>query len=184
MLLHLPSPWSILFAIGVFLLAAAAILTLKGHPHPPRKSATPSQRKARLPEIQPAGSEQSPRPTSPVSDKKSTSSQAGGSQLSQALQRRLDQGVSLRKHIPAMPGMVSMVHPTTTLADVETWVRRTKAILRPTPQLLAEFNYKPPRALLDHLLVTNSLEPAYKKELDRRIANLGEIITQLRDQDR
>lgn len=83
--------------------------------------------------------------------------------MSRLLQRRLDQGVSLRKNIPAMPGIVSPTQPTTTQADVETWTRRTKALLEPTPKLLAEFNYKPPWALLDGLLATNPLEPAYKK---------------------
>jgi len=137
---------------------------------------------------QPRASAAPPRIARPAAASESRVSKASGDsaagELSRLLQRRLDQGVSLRKNIPAMPGMVSPTQPMTTQADVETWARRTKALLEPTPKLLAEFNYKPPRALLDGLLATNPLEPAYKKTLDQQIANLGEIITQLREQGR
>lgn len=183
--LHLPSPWSFVFAAGIFLLAVAAILSLLTRWHAEPKGASPRQATGKSWTGQPPASAPAPRASrAAVSEKRVSETSGEGGQLSRLLQRRLDQGVSLRKNIPAMPGMVSLTKPTTTPADVEAWTRRTKVLLEPTPKLLAEFNYKPPRALLDGFLATNPLEPAYKKALDQRIANLGEIITQLREQGR
>jgi len=80
--------------------------------------------------------------------------------------------------------MVRLDRPTTTAADVETWIRRTRVLLEPTPELLAEFNYKPPQSLLGGLVGVHPLEPNYKAGLDQKIANLGEIIIHLRTQGR
>ncbi|HVY78534.1 MAG TPA: hypothetical protein VG898_08525 [Solirubrobacterales bacterium] len=184
--IHLSPPWSFVLGAGVFLLSAAAILSQFN-----RRRTEPTGEDSR----QATGKSWTGQPPANVtppnvarsaaaSEKRASKSTGEGGELSRLLQRRLDQGVSLRKNIPAMPGMVSPTRPTTTQADVETWARRTKALLEPTPKLLAEFNYKPPRALLDGLLATNPLEPAYKKTLDQQIANLGEIIIQLREQGR
>jgi hypothetical protein len=185
-LLHLSPPWSFVLAAGVFLLSAAAILSQFNRRQTESKGGGSRQATGKSWTGQPPACVAPPRiarPAAAVEGRVSKTSGEGG-ELSRLLQRRLDQGVSLRKNIPAMPGMVSPTRPTATQADVETWARRTKALLEPTPKLLAEFNYKPPRALLDGLLVSNPLEPAYKKTLDQQIANLGEIITQLREQGR
>ncbi len=185
-LLHLSPPWSFVLGAGVFLLSAAAILSRFNRRHTEPIAGDSRQATDKSWTGQPPASAAPPRIAHPAATVerrgKKTSNEEG--ELSRLLQSRLDQGVSLRKNIPAMPGMVSLTHPTTTRADVETWARRTRVLLEPTPKLLAEFNYKPPRALLDGLLGTNSLEPAYKKALDQQIANLGEIITQLREQGR
>lgn len=183
-LLHLSPPWSFVLGAGVFLLSAAAILSQFNRRHTESiaegsRQATGKSWTGQPPRLPPG----SPAPQ-PTVERRVSKTNGEGGELSRLLQRRLDQGVSLRKNIPAMPGMVSPTQPTTTQADVETWARRTKALLEPTPKLLAEFNYKPPRALLDGFLATNPLEPAYKKTLDQQIANLGEIITQLREQGR
>jgi hypothetical protein len=183
--LQLPAPWSIVLALSVFLLVAAAILTFLTHRRRTSRGAT-TQTTAR------SWTGQPPVPAPPPQVGPSTGPAKGGDaktrseggELSRLLQRRLDQAVALRKNIPAFPGMVSPLHPTTTQADVETWARRTSVALESTPKLLAEFNYRPPRAPLAGLLATNPAEPAYKKSLDQKIANLGEIITLLREQGR
>lgn len=185
-LLHLPPPWSFVFAASVFLLAVAAILSLLTRRYAEPKGA--SLRRATGKSWTGLATASAPPSgatlASAVGGRRVPETSGEGDQLSRLLQRRLDQGVSLRKNIPAMPGMVSLTQPKTTQTDVEAWVRRTKALLEPTPKLLAEFNYKPPRAPLDGLLATNPFEPAYKKALNQRIANLGEIITQLQQQGR
>jgi hypothetical protein len=185
-LIHLSSPWSFVLGAGVFLLSAAAILSQFNRRHIEPNGGRSRQATGKSWTGQPPASVAPSGIARPAaaSERGVSKTSDGGGELSRLLQRRLDQGVSLRKNIPAMPGMVSPTHPTTTQADVETWARRTKALLEPTPKLLAEFNYKPPRALFDGLLATNPLEPAYKKTLDRQIANLDEIITQLREQGR
>lgn len=107
------------------------------------------------------------------------SSSAGGA-TSERLQKQLDEGVRLRRNIPAMPGIASLTSAETTEADVDMWVKRTQRLLRGVdPELLAEFNYRPGRAVIETLL-PSSFEPRYKKGLDQRIANLRGVIDELR----
>ncbi len=108
----------------------------------------------------------------------------GARKLSDRLQAELDSAVRLRNNISSMAGVggFGLVRPETTEQDVDMWVRRTQRLLRDEdPVLLAEFNYRPGKALLDPLLPTQSLAPRYKKGLDQRIANLRGIISDLRD---
>jgi hypothetical protein len=104
--------------------------------------------------------------------------------LSDVLQVQLDEGVRLRKDIPPIPGVRSLTRPETTLEDVEVWIRRTGRLLNGEPELKSEFNYAPRKALLEGLVPPHPFEPRYKKSLDQRIANLGGIISDLRNQDR
>jgi hypothetical protein len=74
-----------------------------------------------------------------------------------------------------------MMVPQTTGPDVEIWARRVRRLLGGVdPELLAEFNYQPPVAMLASFLAPQTLEPRYKKQLDQRIANLTGIIKDLR----
>lgn len=104
--------------------------------------------------------------------------------LSDVLQAQLDEGVRLRKDIPPVPGMRNLTRPETTLEDVEMWIRRTGRLLNDQPELKGEFNYAPRKAFLEGLVPARPFEPRYKKSLDQRIANLGGIISDLRNQDR
>jgi hypothetical protein len=104
--------------------------------------------------------------------------------LSDVLQAQLDKGVGLRKNIPLIPGMPNLTRPETTPEDVEMWIRRTRRLLDDEPELKSEFNYAPPKAFLEGLVPPRPFEPRHKKSLDQRIANLSEIISDLRNQDR
>jgi hypothetical protein len=104
--------------------------------------------------------------------------------LSDVLQAQLDEGVRLRRDIPPVPGMRNLTRPETTLEDVKMWIRRTGRLLNDEPELKSEFNYAPRKALLEGLVPPRPFEPRYKKSLDQRIANLGGIISDLRNQDR
>jgi hypothetical protein len=119
-----------------------------------------------------------------VPDRAPTHQPENGQRLSDLLQAQLDEGVRLRKHIPPIPGMVNLTRPQTTPEDVEIWIRRTGRLLDGEPELKSEFNYRPGKAVLEGLVPPHPFEPRYKKSLDQRIANLGGIISDLRNQNR
>jgi len=139
----------------------------------PRPKAPPPVIEA--PQAEPAPEPPEPRP-------KSAPQAVRDEPLSDQLQRLLDEGVSLRRHVPAVIGIGGgFLHQETTEADIDMWARRTQRLLRERPELLAEFNYLPPRARFEALVGPSArLEPRYKRRFDQRIANLTGIISDLR----
>jgi len=89
----------------------------------------------------------------------------------------------MQKNMPAMIGMADISRPLTTAAEVDVWINRTRRLLKPRPELLADFNYKPPQSVLEGLTRTRTFEPRYKERLDLRVANLIEIVADLRSED-
>lgn len=125
--------------------------------------------------------------SSPSQSRPTTGRPAGGEKTRETfgdlLQRQLDKGRALQRNLPPFPGMIRPAQPTTTEADVDVWINRTRRLLRSRPGLLADFNYKPAESPLHRLLQPRTFEPQYKERLDLHIANLTELITGLRQEE-
>jgi len=117
----------------------------------------------------------------PPTERPARTPEGAGRQLSDRLQKQLNEGVRLRNEIDPLQSLRLLGGTTTTEADVRSWVRRTEQLLKATPDLAAEFDYRRGMTALESLVSTGTLEPNWKRPLDQRIANLKNIIEQLHD---
>jgi len=132
-----------------------------------------------IPKREPAPSPSQPNDRTPPASEKTRNEN-----LADALQRQLDQGKGLQRNMPPMAGMSLPTQAKTTEADVDVWINRTRRLLKLRPDLLADFNYRPPQSPLHNLIRPRTFEPQYKERLDLHVANLPGIIIELRHQNR
>lgn len=167
-------------AISSAILLVGLVLLAHQIRSPQRQAAVPLKSGGSdLPKREPAPSPSQRHDSAPPTDEK-----AREEGLADALQRQLDQGKGLQRNVPPMPGMTLPTQPTTTEADVDVWINRTRRLLKLRPELLADLNYRPPRSPLHNLIRPRTFEPQYKERLDLHVANLTAIILELRHQAR
>jgi hypothetical protein len=101
--------------------------------------------------------------------------------FSKRLRRRLREGLALQRGLSLCGFSPVLTQRETTPADVDVWTKRTRRLLSVWSQdLVTEFDYAPPKSIVDTAFV-DRMTPPLKKALDQRIANLEGIVRDLED---